>query len=87
MPFSVGLELLFVSHRWNLGRVEALGAADAHSEVEWADVLYTAAEALDAGEVSTVFDAVQCAEALHRDAVLETADAALHETAFPTRDS
>lgn len=84
VPFPVGLELLFVAHRWGLGRVEALGAADAHFDVERADVLYTAAEALDAGEISTVFDAVHCAEALHRDTPLVTADESLHGAPYPT---
>lgn len=84
VPFSVGLELLFVADRWELGRVEALGAADAHFEVEGGDVLYTAAEALEAGEVATVFDAVHCAEALHRGQPLHTADEALQESPYPT---
>lgn len=84
VPFSVGLELLFVAARFELGCVEALGAAEAHFEVEGANVLYTAAEALDAEEVSTVFDAVHLAAALHRGGQLHTADERLLRSAYPT---
>lgn len=84
VPFSVGVELLFVAHRFDLGRVEALGAAEAHFEVASAEVLYTAAEALDAGEIETVFDAIHLADALHRSGRLHTADETLQASAFDT---
>ena len=68
VPFSVGVELLFVARRFGLGCVESLGAA----------------EALDSGEVETVFDAVHLADAFHRSGSLHTADRRLLRTAFPT---
>jgi predicted nucleic acid-binding protein len=84
IPTSVGLELLFVAARFNVTRVEALGAAEAHFDLENRDTLYTAAEALDTGEVPTVFDAMHLADALHRGGRLHTADKRLAATAFPT---
>jgi len=83
VPFSVAIELLFVAKRFRMGFVQSLGAAEAYFDVENRDVLYTAAEALDAGEVETVFDAVHLADAFHRGAVLHTADEALLRTVFP----
>lgn len=84
IPFSVGVELLFVAKRFDLGFVQSLGAAEARFDLESRDLLYTAAEALDAGDVGTVFDAVHLADALHRGGKLHTADRALLATAFPT---
>lgn len=84
VPFSVALELLFVAKRFRLGFVESLGAAEGHFYLENRDVLYTAAEALDSGEVTTVFDAVHLADALHRGAALHTADEKLLRTSFST---
>jgi predicted nucleic acid-binding protein len=84
VPFSVGIELLLVMKKWGLPMVAALGATEARFEVEGRDILYTAAEALDAGEVSTVLDAVHLADALHRGGRLHTADEALLRTPFPT---
>jgi hypothetical protein len=84
VPFSVGLELLFVAKRFHLGFVESLGAAEAHFDLEARDVLYSAAEALDSGEVPSVFDAVHLADAYRRGGSLHTADEALLRTAFPT---
>lgn len=84
VPFSVGLELLFVAKRFRLGFVESLGAAEAHFDVERREILYTAAEALDSGEVPTVFDAVHLADAFHRGGRLHTADERLLRSDFPT---
>lgn len=84
IPLSVALELLFVAKRFRLGFVESLGAAEAHFDLENRRVLYTAAEALDSGEVTTVFDAVHLADAFHRGAALHTADARLLRTSFST---
>ena len=84
VPFSVAIELLFVAKRFRMGFVESLGAAEAHFEVENREVLYTAVEALDAGEIETVFDAIHVADAFHRGAAPHTADEALLRTAFPT---
>ncbi len=84
VPFSVATELLFVARRFQMGFVQSLGAAEGHFELEHRDVLYTAAEALDSGEVATVFDALHLADALHRGSALHTADEKLHRTAFPT---
>jgi predicted nucleic acid-binding protein len=84
VPFSVGLELLFVASRFDVTRVEALGAVEAHFEVEGRAILFTAAEALDSGEVKTVFDAVHLADALHRGGALHTADQELLRSPYPT---
>lgn len=84
VPLSVGVELLFVCVKHGIDPVEALGAAEAHFDVERRDVLYTAAEALEVGDVSTVFDAVHAAEALDRGGALHTADAEVLESPFPT---
>lgn len=84
VPFAVGLELLFVARRFDLTCVKALGAVEGHFEVEGRGVLFTAAEALDSGDVSTVFDAVHVADALHRGGKLHTADKELLKGPFPT---
>ncbi len=84
LPFSVGMEFLFVAKRFGIGSVESLGAAEGHFDLERRDVLYTAAETLDSREVATVFDAVHLADALHRGGSLHTADKKLLRTAFPT---
>ncbi|HEX9339738.1 MAG TPA: hypothetical protein VF992_00985 [Thermoplasmata archaeon] len=84
VPFSVGLELLFVAKRFRLGYVESLGATEAHFDLEGRDVLYTAAEALDSGEIATVFDAVDLADAFRRGGFLHTAEERLLRTPFPT---
>ncbi|MGI0148533.1 MAG: PIN domain-containing protein [Thermoplasmata archaeon] len=84
VPVSVALELLFVAKRFHLGFVESLGAAEAHFELEDRDMLYTAAEALDSGEVTTVFDAIHLADAFHRGVALHTADEKLLRTSFST---
>ena len=84
IPFSVALELLFVAKRFRFGFVESLGAAEAFFDLENRDVLYTAAEALDSGEVTTVFDAVHLADAFHRGVALHTADEKLFRTSFTT---
>jgi hypothetical protein len=52
--------------------------------MEGRDVLYTAAEALDSGEVPSVFHEVHLADAYRRGGCLHTADEALLRTAFPT---
>lgn len=84
VPFPVGIELLFICKRHGLGYVDALGAAENRFELEDREVLYTAAEALDAEEVPTVFDAVHLADAFHRRGALHTADRKLLEGPFPT---
>jgi hypothetical protein len=86
VPFSVGVELLFVASRFRFTCVEAIGAVEAHFEVEGRNVLYTAGEALDAKEIPTVFDAIHVADALHRDARLHTADKKLVASVYPTRE-
>jgi hypothetical protein len=85
VPYSVAIELLFLAREQGVGSlVGALGATEAHFELERRDVLYTAAEALDSGELATVFDAVHAADALHRGAALHTTDARLRGSSFPT---
>jgi predicted nucleic acid-binding protein len=84
VPFSVGIELLLIAKKHGHAYLELLRAVEACFEVERRAVLFTAAEALDTGEVRTVFDAVHLAEALHRGERLHTADEDLWATAFPT---
>lgn len=84
VPTTVGIELLFAAERFDGARVDVLGAAQAHFDLEAPEVLYTAAEALDAGDVATVFDALHLADALHRGGKLHTADEELQGTAFGT---
>ncbi len=67
-----------------MGSVEPLGVAEAHFDREARDVLYTAAEALDSGEVPTVFDAFHLADAFHRGGALHTPDERLLRTVFAT---
>lgn len=86
VPFSVGLELLFVATRFEFTCVEALGATEAHFELENARTLHTAAEALDAKEIPTVFDAIHLADALHRGGRLHTADSKLLASSYPTTE-
>ncbi len=84
IPFSAGLELLFAAKRLHLGFVDSPGAAEARFDLENRDALYTAAEALDSGEVATVFDAVHLADAFHRGVALHTAGEKLFRTSFTT---
>lgn len=84
VPFSVGIELLFVARKHGRQYLELIEMANERFEVEGIGVLRTAAEALDTGEVTTVFDAVHLADALHRHGALHTADQVLHRSAFPT---
>lgn len=84
VPLSVGIELLLIAKKHGHVYLELLRAVERHFEVGDRAVLYTAAEALDTGEVRTVFDAVYLAEALHRSERLHTADEDLLATAFPT---
>lgn len=85
VPMSVGMELLFIAHRFDLSHVEALGATQTHFQLEQADLLYTAAEALDTEEVDTVFDAIHLADAFHRSGRLHTTDQVLQKSPFPTQ--
>lgn len=84
VPFSVGIELLVIARRRHSTYGEALGAIVQSFLVEREDVLFTAAEALDSGEVPTVFDAIHLADAAVRGGSLHTADSKLLRTSFPT---
>lgn len=84
VPFSVGIELLFIAPKMGLRYRDFVGAATQHFEVERSKVLLTAAEALDEGEVKTVFDAVHAAQALADGVRLVTTDQKLLKSAFPT---
>lgn len=84
MTAATGLELLLWCRKHKLHYVDHLDRAIAHFEAEGAEVLLTAAQALQDGVVTSPFDAVHLAEALHRGTVLATADEALWKTAFPT---
>jgi predicted nucleic acid-binding protein len=86
VPFSIGIELLFVAKRFRMGFLESLGATEARFELEKRNVLYTAAETLDSGEADTVFDAIHLADAFHRGGSLHTVDSRLLRTPFPTTE-
>lgn len=84
VPLSVSIELLLGAHARRTSCVEAVAAWESRFEVEDLDVLYAAADALDRGDVPTVFDAIHLAEAALRGTTLHTADERLLRTAFPT---
>lgn len=84
VPFSVGIELLHVSKRRGVPLSSLLVTVAERFILEREDVLFTAAEAVDAGDVPTVFDAVHLADAWSRGEPLHTADARLHRSPFPT---
>jgi hypothetical protein len=84
VPFSVGIELLFLAKKFGVPFVAFLGSASTHFEMDRADVLLAAAEALDNGEVATVFDAVHASQALLDGTRLHTTDKRLLASPFPT---
>lgn len=84
VPFSVGIELLFVAKKHGISYVDFLGAASTHFDIDRVDVLLAAAEALDNGEIGTVFGAVHASQALLDGIRLHTTDAKLLASAFPT---
>jgi hypothetical protein len=84
VPFSVGIELLFIARKHGVPCVDFLGAASVHFEVDRTDVLLAAAEALDQGEIGTVFDAVHAGQALLDRTALHTTDERLLKSPFPT---
>jgi predicted nucleic acid-binding protein len=84
VPFSVGIELLFVAEKFGLSRVDFIGAASQRFKVDQLEVLRAAANAMDEGEVRTVFDAVHAAQALVEGTTLHTTDKRLLASEFPT---
>ena len=84
VPFSVGIELMLIARRRNPEYVEALGGISALFVIEREAVLFAAADALDRGDASTVFDAVHAADAANRGVTLHTADQKLLRSGFPT---
>lgn len=85
IPYSVGIELLFVAREAGVSSlVAALGAAESRFELEHRDVLYSAAQALDDGTLTTVFDAIHGADASDRGGRLHTTDRRLRVSGFPT---
>lgn len=85
VPFSVGIEILLVARKRGIGYGRILDAVDARFEIEERDVLLTAADAMDEGDVATPFDAVHLAHAFHRGGRLHTADDRLLQGPYPTR--
>jgi len=85
VPFSVGIELLFVAKKHGVAFMDFLGAASLRFDIDGIDLLLTAAEALDQEEVRTVFDAVHAAQALHDGERLHTTDRRLLDSSFPTQ--
>lgn len=85
VPFSVGIELLFVAKKHGLPYVDFIGAATTHFELDRAPVLLAAAEALDSGEIATVFDAVHACQALLDGVRLHTTDKKLLASPYPTQ--
>lgn len=84
VSFSVGIELLFVAKKHGVGYVDFVGAASTHFDMDRVDVLLAAAEALDKGEIGTVFDAVHAAQAMTTGAALHTTDEKLLASPYPT---
>ncbi|MHB8633910.1 MAG: hypothetical protein ACYDBQ_08110 [Thermoplasmatota archaeon] len=84
VPFSVGIELLFVAQKHGLSYVDFIGAASTHFTIDRVDVLLTAAEALDNAEIATVFDAVHASQALVDETTLHTTDQKILASPFPT---
>lgn len=83
-PVSVGIELLLWCRKHRLAYVDWMDRAIERFDVENAEVLQIAAQALKEGRVRSPFDAVHLAEALHRGVPLATADEALWTSGFPT---
>lgn len=83
VPFSVGIELLFVAHKHGISRRDFIEAACRHFDVERRDVLLAAARALDVGQVRHVFDAVHASHALLGGTRLHTTDQGLLQSGFP----
>lgn len=67
-----------------VGYVDFVGAASTHFDIDRVDVLLAAAEALDKGEIGTVFDAVHACQAMVAGTELHTTDAKLLASPFPT---
>lgn len=84
MTTAIGLELLLVMRKRGDSCVEALAAAEQHFEIENADAVYAAAEAMDTRALPTTFDALHLAEAALRGTTLHTADERLLRSPYPT---
>lgn len=84
VPFAVGIELLLWCRKRGAAYVPAVTACAYHFELEQAEVLLTAAQALERGEVRSPFDAVHLAEAFLAGVPLVTADERLWRTRYPT---
>ncbi|MGB0652096.1 MAG: hypothetical protein ACPGQL_02750 [Thermoplasmatota archaeon] len=85
VPFSVGIELLFVARKHGVPCRDWIAAATRHFDVERADILLAAARALDLEQVGTVFDAVHAASALQDDGRLHTTDRKIRASGFPIK--
>lgn len=83
VPFSVGIELLFLARKLGLPHGDFIALAARRFEVERADVLRTAALALDEGDIGTVFDAVHAAASLVDGRSLVTTDKRILASDFP----
>lgn len=84
VPFAVGIELLLWCRKHGAPYERAVIATRYHFELERSEVLLTAAQALERGEVRSPFDAVHLAEAFHEGAALVTADERLWRSRYPT---
>lgn len=84
MTFATGIELLLWCRKHRLHFVDYVDRALESFPSERPEVLRTAAQALHEGQVTSPFDAVHLADALHRGTTLATADEALWKTRFPT---
>lgn len=83
VPFAVGVELLLWCRKYGVSYTGSVGACVHAFETEQADLLATAAHALEEGEVDSPFDAVHLASALHGGVRLVTADEGLWGTGYP----
>ncbi len=83
VPFSVGIELLLVAKKYGFGYTDLIATVVGRFQVERADVLAAAADALDEGYVGTVFDAVHASQAFVDGTRLHTTDAKLLASPLP----
>jgi len=84
VTFAVGVELLFWCRKHGLSPLDYAERCVTTFEVEGGDVLLAAAHAMEREGVTSPFDAVHLAEAMHRGARLVTADERLLKSKYPT---
>lgn len=84
VTFAVGIELLLWCRKNEVHPIAAVDLCVREFETEKADILATAAHAMQKDGLRSPLDAVHLAEALHAGTRLLTADERLWKTRFPT---